>query len=241
MMSFGKMEKSTVASLLGLLALSSSSFLFVNANSDAVVTLTPSTYTELTAGKVVFIKAYAPWCGHCQEMKPHWDKLGAKYAGHAKYLLAEIDCTADDETEEFCDTALGVEGFPTMLFGDPSREGLLLEEYMGERDYETLSSFAETMFATPLCNVDHLEGCDAETRKQLETYLAMSVEQVDTELEKMIQVLDEVDEQYELDADALQEQYDELASDHQQIVDEMSKLLRMYKEVKELKNEKKAE
>jgi thiol-disulfide isomerase/thioredoxin len=36
--------------------------------------LTHENYDQITEGKTVFIKHYAPWCGHCKAMARDWKK-----------------------------------------------------------------------------------------------------------------------------------------------------------------------
>merc|ERR1719181_369300 len=76
------------------------------------------------SGKNVFVKFFAPWCGHCKRMKPDWDKLMKEYEGHSSILVADVDCIGEgkDKCEE-----VGIEGFPTIKYGDPNN----LEDYDG--------------------------------------------------------------------------------------------------------------
>merc|ERR1711862_945417 len=89
-----------------------------------------------TDGKTVFIKFFAPWCGHCKKMAPDWEKLSDDWASSEVGLIAEVDCTTDGKP--LCDQN-GVKGFPTLKYGDP----LALEDYSGGRSLKDLAEFAK--------------------------------------------------------------------------------------------------
>ena len=60
----------------------------------------------------------------------------ADFADSETQLVADVDCTA--EGEPLCNT-MGVEGFPTLKWGDASD----LQDYNGGRSYEDLKKFAD--------------------------------------------------------------------------------------------------
>merc|ERR1712154_162068 len=85
--------------------------------------------------KNVLVEFYAPWCGHCKQLVPVWDKLGEKYADHANIVIAKMDSTAY-ELEE-----VKVQGFPTIkLFKKGTNE---IVDYNGDRTVDGFSNFLE--------------------------------------------------------------------------------------------------
>jgi len=87
--------------------------------------------------KNVFVEFYAPWCGHCKQLTPIWEKLGEKYKDSADIIIAKMDSTAN-EIE-----AVKVHSFPTLKFFPAGDEHQVID-YNGERTLEGFTKFLES-------------------------------------------------------------------------------------------------
>ncbi|TFB05110.1 Putative protein disulfide-isomerase [Trichoderma ghanense] len=77
------------------------------------------------------VEFYAPWCGHCQNLKPAYEKAARNLDGLAK--VAAVDCD-DDANKPLCGS-LGVKGFPTLKIVRPGKKPgrPVVEDYQGQR------------------------------------------------------------------------------------------------------------
>jgi len=166
----------------------------------AAVHLTPDNFEEMTSGKTVFLKMYAPWCGHCKSMAPAWDTLTAAYADSKEALVAEVDCTA--EGKPICDEA-GVKGFPSIKYGDPTD----LQDYEGGRTLEDLEKFADENLK-PNCGVNNIELCDDEKKAQIEELQALSEELLDDKIKAAESKIEEAEADFKALVDKLQKKYE---------------------------------
>lgn len=80
---------------------------------------------------VQILEFYAPWCGHCQNLRPAYEKVAKNLEGLAK--VAAINCD-DDSNKPFCGQ-MGVQGFPTLKIVKPGakRGKPVVEDYQGPR------------------------------------------------------------------------------------------------------------
>lgn len=179
------------------------------ATGAAAVHLTPDNWDEMTAGKTVFLKMYAPWCGHCKSMAPAWDTLTAEYADSDTALVAEIDCTA--EGKPLCD-ANGVKGFPSLKHGDPNG----LEDYEGGRTLEDFQKFASENLK-PKCGVNNLDLCDDETKARIAELQELSEELLDEQIKT---------------------KEDEIAAAEKEFADLVTKLQKKYEKTNKKKDKK---
>mmetsp|Transcript_17469 Transcript_17469/g.33108 ORF Transcript_17469/g.33108 Transcript_17469/m.33108 type:complete len:220 (+) Transcript_17469:141-800(+) len=170
--------------------------------SAAVTSLTPDNYDALTDGKTVFIKFFAPWCGHCKKMAPDWEKLAEEWEGNAVGLVAEVDCTADGKP--LCD-ANGVRGFPTLKYGDPTS----LDDYQGGRSFDALSAFAKENLK-PVCSPSNLDICDDDKKKQIEELMAKSDEELASAIAAEEKKLEDAEEEFKQEVEKLQKTYQSL-------------------------------
>lgn len=84
------------------------------------------------------VEFYAPWCGHCQNLKPAYEKAAQNLKGLAK--VAAVNCD-EDFNKAFCGQ-FGVKGFPTLKIIRPGSKGMpIVEDYQGERQPKPIVEF----------------------------------------------------------------------------------------------------
>lgn len=76
------------------------------------------------------IEFYAPWCGHCKDLKPIFKKVASELKGTVK--VAKVDAT-DSEAKGIAEK-YDVKGYPTLIFFPPGqKDGISYDEYTGGR------------------------------------------------------------------------------------------------------------
>ncbi|KUI62417.1 hypothetical protein VP1G_09562 [Cytospora mali] len=106
--------------------------------SSPVIQLDAKDYDSLIAksNQTSIVEFYAPWCGHCQNLKPAYEKAAKNLEGLAK--VAAVNCD-DDANKPFCGT-MGVQGFPTLKIIRPgAKKGRpVVEDYQGQRSAKAI-------------------------------------------------------------------------------------------------------
>jgi protein disulfide-isomerase A6 len=101
------------------------------------IEIEPAPFKALLGKGNIFIKFYAPWCGHCKSLAPTWMELEDSLEPFKKkIMIASID--AEKYAAQLADYK--VEGFPTLLFFDTSKK---MEKYEGPRDLQSLLDFVQ--------------------------------------------------------------------------------------------------
>jgi Thioredoxin len=132
-------------------------------------------------------------------MKPDWDKLAESFMDSKTQLIADVDCTA--EGEPLC-RQHGVQGYPTIKYGDPSD----LQDYEGGRDYESLKAFADENLK-PQCSPVNLDLCDDEKKAEIKKYQDMGKEALEAAIDEKEDQLADIEEAFEKFVEGLQKSY----------------------------------
>jgi len=89
----------------------------------------------MDVNKDVLVEFYAPWCGHCKQLEPIYEKLGEKFADSETVVIAKMDSTVNELEHT------KIQSFPTLkLYKKDTNE---VVDYNGERTLEGLSAFLE--------------------------------------------------------------------------------------------------
>jgi protein disulfide-isomerase A1 len=103
-----------------------------------VVVVTAKNWDE-TVGKAKFalVEFYAPWCGHCKSLAPHYAKAAtALKAVDPAIVIAKVDATAETELG----TKYGVSGYPTIKW---FVDGEVASDYNGPRDADGIAKWVQ--------------------------------------------------------------------------------------------------
>ena len=88
------------------------------------------------------VEYYHPNCGHCQTLKPEWERMcfeiKKNYKGKA--TIAAVDCS-DQEMLNRLQIEKSFQGFPTIFH---MKDGRSIDEYQGDRTKDALLQFAES-------------------------------------------------------------------------------------------------
>eukprot|EP00475_Leptophrys_vorax_P000642 TRINITY_DN10361_c2_g1_i1.p1 TRINITY_DN10361_c2_g1~~TRINITY_DN10361_c2_g1_i1.p1 ORF type:complete len:448 (-),score=40.14 TRINITY_DN10361_c2_g1_i1:43-1386(-) len=104
--------------------------------SSDVALLSPSSFksTVVESGDVVLVEFFAPWCGHCKNLAPAWEKAAKALKGVV--TVAAVDCDAHPSLAQ----EYGVQGFPTIKVFSPHLKSAV--DYQGQRDAKAIVDFA---------------------------------------------------------------------------------------------------
>ena len=80
----------------------------------------------LNSDKEVLVKFYAPWCGHCKTLVPHYEEAAFKLANNPNILIAKVDSTENEVA------GVDIQGFPTLKFWGKDKSQPPID-YNGER------------------------------------------------------------------------------------------------------------
>lgn len=106
---------------------------------ESVLTLDATNFSEtLTKHPFVVVEFYAPWCGHCKNLAPEYEKAASLLSKHdPPIILAKVD--ANDDLNKELATEYEVKGFPTLKI--LRNGGKTIQEYKGPRDADGIVEY----------------------------------------------------------------------------------------------------
>lgn len=101
-----------------------------------VISLTESNFNEkvINSNELWLIEFYAPWCGHCKNLAPEWEKAANILKGIVKIGAVDAD------TYKSLGGKYGIKGFPTIKWFGTNKNNP--KDYESGRTANDISSFA---------------------------------------------------------------------------------------------------
>jgi len=128
-------------------------------NASNVADLTDESFADFVAtNEFVLVEFYAPWCGHCKQLAPEYEKAADKLAEQGSSIkLAKVDCTVQQQIAQ----QYQIQGYPTLNWfrnGKPT-------DYKGPRDAAGIVSWVLKRSGPPTQTLTDKAQLDAQTAK----------------------------------------------------------------------------
>ncbi|MEW5297839.1 MAG: hypothetical protein WDW36_001020 [Sanguina aurantia] len=136
------------------------------AGTDDVAVITVANWeTVVASSKFALIEFYAPWCGHCKTLAPHYVKAAAALKKTAPHVvIGKVDATV----EAALGTRFKVSGYPTLKW---FVDGVEASDYNGGRDAEGLIKWVSKKTGPPALTVSEVDELEAMEDKSEVTVL----------------------------------------------------------------------
>ncbi len=147
-------------------------------------------------------------------MASDFEKLAAAHEGDSSKLIAEVDCT-DPKSEALCQEN-GVQGFPSLKYGDPSS----LADYQGGRDFQSMHGFVLSDVKVS-CSPFNVDLCSDEEKKMIGDVMELDDEEIAKKVEEAESLMKEADEELEKGIEGLQSRFQSMMEKHEDEVEKM--------------------
>lgn len=126
-----------------------------------VVKLSQDSFEEFLKENELFLaEFFAPWCGHCKTLAPHYVEAAKTLHEEYEIPIAQIDCT---ENQELC-MEQGIRGYPTLKVF--KKNGELVSDYQGQRSKDAIVQFMVKQSLPAVSEFTDLESFNEFLTKQ---------------------------------------------------------------------------
>lgn len=108
---------------------------------SAVWDLDPSNFDKVVSDptKHKLVEFYAPWCGHCKQLAPKYEKVASAFETEENVIVAKVDADKHRSLGE----RFSVTGFPTIKYFPADSRPLdeIVQAYDGPREADAIVEF----------------------------------------------------------------------------------------------------
>ena len=140
-------------------------------------------------------------------MEDDWNRLATDFQNHEHTIIGQVDCTSD-AGKIICEE-YEIQNYPTLMYGNPWSA----DTYAGDRDYESLSAFAQENLSKPICSVSHPENCSEEDKKVIESLKELSKDDLEDLMFTVEEQVKAAEDDFDEQVVKIQRAYDALVQD----------------------------